>query len=441
MATGGDRLQDAVVAQVVGEDPHPRALLYQVHPSRVAGIAALFPVSAVLEKPSSAVMEEWDLVVSESEIPDWLAPHLNAITFGNGPFVGPDGEYERTVYGPPALGRWLRSPARALLIPDDLPAPIAKLVRETLAPTAHSAARNEGGNTVIVEGRDAMNHGGIAITAIRPFLQTREGGFAIAGSWTRKSGSEVWSLPFAANRPDWIKAAIEVWSEKDAVRFPRARWKDSAKWATPSEAALRSRRDGIEALRRSTIESLDAQLAENASQMEKAIQEADAGLRALLLDQSDPLVSAVERVLRDFGFIVKNVDSEVPETDRREDLRLSLPGSDWCALVEIKGYKGGAAVTDLLKVQRFALRYAKEFGKPPEACWYVVNQFLGRDPDQRPAILQSNPTELASFAEGGGLVADTTEIFKLARDVENGVLTQESARRALLDCRGRFTAP
>jgi hypothetical protein len=434
-------LQDAVVAQVVGEDPHPRALLYQVHPSRVAGIAALFPVSAVLEKPSSAVMEEWDLVVSESDIPDWLAPHLNAITFGNGPFVGPDGEYERTVYGPPALGRWLKSPARALLIPDDLPAPIAKLVRQTLAPTAHAAARNEGGNTVIVEGRDPMNHGWIAITAIRPFLQTREGGFAIAGSWTRKSGSEVWSLPFAANRPDWVKAAIEVWSETAPQRFPRNKWKQMAKWATPAEAALRLRREETETARRAAVEGFDRQLAETVTLIETANTQADLGLRSLLLGQGDSLVLSVETVLRDIGFSVRNMDRETPENDRREDLRLGLADSDWCAIVEIRGYKNGAQVNDLMRIERFATRYAAEVGKPPDSRWYIVNQFVGKDPDQRPPILESNQPELASFAEDGGLIADTTEIFRLARDVEASVLTRESARRALLECRGRFVAP
>jgi hypothetical protein len=134
------------------------------------------------------------------------------------------------------------------------------------------------------------------------------------------------------------------------------------------------------------------------------------------------------------------MDRETPENDRREDLRVGLRGSEWCAIVEVRGYKGGAQVNDLMRIERFATRYAADVGKPPDSRWYIVNQFVGRDPDQRPPMLESNPVELADFAEAGGLVADTTEIFRLARDVESGVLTQESARRALLDCRGRFTA-
>ena len=93
---------------------------------------------------------------------------------------------------------------------------------------------------------------------------------------------------------------------------------------------------------------------------------------------------------------------------------MTLPGTEWTAIVEVRGYKGGASVNDLLRIQRFATRYAVDEGKAPDACWYVVNQLMGRDPAERRPPLASNPEELRSFGDGGGVVADTTEIFQLA---------------------------
>jgi hypothetical protein len=426
--------------QIVGQDPHPRALLLSVQKEHLASIAACFPVSVEISEADDVVMDEWDVVVCEGDAPGWIAEHLYVVSFGDGFWVPPADVSQFRLSGPRSLGRWVTSPARQLVIPENLPVPVSQLVRGALAPAAEAASRNNGGNTVLVVG-NAPNHCvRSAIKAVRPFLHTLEESLPIAGSWMRKGGAEVWSLPAHANRPSWIKAALEVWSEKEPARFPRSKWKDRPEWATPDESRLRARRDEIVADRTAVVDRFDAQVREAAALIERATEEADTGLRALLLSQGDALVSAVEVVMRGLGFEVRNMDLETPEHDRREDLRVTLPGSDWTAIVEVRGYKGGAAVNDLMRIERFATRFAAETSRAPDARWYVVNQFLGRDPSERPLTLQSNPEELQSFAEGGGLVADTTELFRLARALDLDGLPPETARKVLIDCRGRFIA-
>lgn len=445
--------------RVIAEDPRPRALLFGIDRERRGSIAACFPSSQVITGPEDVVMSEWDLVVSEAGAPDWLAEHLYVIAFGLGTFGWPQNHENFRRTGPPSLCRYLFSPARELFIPDGLPPPVSQLVRETLGPDANAAARRtldasrSGsrresldviGNSVITEGRDhedaQRGSKTMPVEDIRPFLSTRDG-FAIAASWPRKGGkAEIWSLPANANRPSWIKAALEVWSNDAPDRFPRARWRDNSEWATATEIGLREQYTEVERQRTAALAAFDLQFSALKDRLQVAADDGERGLRALLTTQGDPLVDAVERVLADFGFSVRNMDRETPEGDRREDVRITDRQSGWTAIAEVRGYKGGAAVNDLMRIQRFATRFAAETGKAPDACWYVVNQFLGKDPGGRAQPLNSNPTELDGFAEGGGFVCDTTEIFRLARSVELGSLSRESVRKALIECRGQFTS-
>jgi len=451
--------------RVVGEDPRPRALLYGIDAEHVEAIAACFPSFRTIRGNTDVLMNEWDLVVSEEGAPEWLAPHLYVIAFGEGSFGTPDKITNRRRTGPLCLGRYLVSPARELTIPDDLPSSVSQLVRDILAPEATAAARKSldpyrertralagaprtsadyVGNTIVTEGSDyddAVRYGVAPIPDIRPFLSTRDG-FAIAGSWLRKGGeAQIWSLPDTADRVSWIKAALEVWSEVAPQRFPKTRWTEASEWATPAELALRDQYTEIDRQRTAALADFDNKLSATKKLLENAAQDGDRGLRALLTTQGDPLVDAVERVLNELGFIVRNVDRERPENDRLEDLRITDPSSDWTAIVEVRGYKGGASVSDLLRIHRFEMRFMEETGKAPDACWYVVNQMLGKDPASRRPPLQSNPTELETFAEGAGLVSDTSEIFRLVRSVELGSLSKTSARQLLIECRGRFIAP
>jgi hypothetical protein len=56
-------------------------------------------------------------------------------------------------------------------------------------------------------------------------------------------------------------------------------------------------------------------------------------------------------------------------------------------------------------------------GQFPSAQWYIVNQFIERDPGTRPRPLASNTAEASEFAADSGLVVDTIDLFTLLMDV------------------------
>jgi hypothetical protein len=65
---------------------------------------------------------------------------------------------------------------------------------------------------------------------------------------------------------------------------------------------------------------------------------------------------------------------------------------------------------------------------------------VGQDPSTRPIPLASNPNELQTFAEDGGLVIDTSELFRLVMNVRRGLIDQDAARQEIREARGAFLA-
>ena len=115
-----------------------------------------------------------------------------------------------------------------------------------------------------------------------------------------------------------------------------------------------------------------------------------------------------------------------------EDLRLSDPDEPGRTnITEVRGYKGGAKVSDLQRLARFAALYLRRTGALPTTRWYVVNQFLGTDPDTRRRPLAGSEDDLSVFAEDGGLVIDTRDLFHLARGVDDGGMSTAAARALL----------
>ena len=107
--------------------------------------------------------------------------------------------------------------------------------------------------------------------------------------------------------------------------------------------------------------------------------------------------------------------------------------------MEVRGYRRGAQVRDLLRIQRFRTRYLKDNDKDADRLWYVVNQFCEGDPENRPTVLASNEAELEAFAEDNGLAIDTTHLFQLWMAVREDRLAAEEARSRLMQAQGRFT--
>jgi hypothetical protein len=188
------------------------------------------------------------------------------------------------------------------------------------------------------------------------------------------------------------------------------------------------------------LSKIEAQERTLADQFKEAKRAAESRERLLLTGTGDALKDTVRACLVDFGFEVRDMDTVYPQGDRREDLQVIDPDTpEWVALVEVRGYTNGARVNDLPRLGRFRNRYFRDHGQDPSAAWYVVNQFIGDDPQTRQPILASNESELESFAqEEAGLAIDTAELFQLWMAVKEGGIPTTQARANLMTAVGRF---
>ncbi len=164
-------------------------------------------------------------------------------------------------------------------------------------------------------------------------------------------------------------------------------------------------------------------------------EEVDQSERLLLTATGDVLVQAVKAALERLGFVVEDMDAK-GSREKLEDLHVR--DGDWLALCEVKGYTKGGSVTDIGKINRFVERYGRATGSWPDARWYVVNQFSGRDPSARMQLLRGQDEDVEEFAESDGLAIDTRSLFLLDKDVSEGRIEKDEARLKLRESVGRF---
>jgi hypothetical protein len=267
-------------------------------------------------------------------------------------------------------------------------------------------------------------------------------GVVLAARYLRPE-SEGWVLPAdVGDIVPWVKAAVRAWHDQDRSRFPSiADWNVEPPWLTPREEELVADVKEAERNLARAVEQHEGRITALRRELENAVEDSDRMDRAVLTERQSTLVEHVRQFLSELGFAVTDIDQERPTNDLLEDLRVNEPSDpDWIALAEVRAYKGGAAVNDLQRIARFVLRYFQECGREPSARWYVVNQMVGQDPSTRPIPLASNPNELQTFAEDGGLVIDTSELFRLVMNVRRGLIDQDAARQEIREARGAFLA-
>lgn len=237
----------------------------------------------------------------------------------------------------------------------------------------------------------------------------------------------------------WLLAAFKAWALDEPDVFPtEPDWVSDPVWMTPAELDARAQLDAVrEEAQRVTIE-LEQRIATAEKNLAEARDAGDAEARILLTGTGTPLVDAVEAALVRLGFSVRNMDNE-GKSEKHEDLRVSVEG--WTAIAEVKGYTSGGKPSDLQKIERFSTLYALETRALPSARWYIVNQFRERDPGARRLLMQNHPNDLQVFADAGGSVIDTRDLFLLDKAVAAGFIAADEARRALINAEGRFELP
>ena len=327
-------------------------------------------------------------------------------------------------------------------IPEGVPSNVARLVRAEVVPIALAADR-----IPTIERRMQTF---FTMTRAAPPLEDVVDGFLldpdgcpVLGRTKRNNGlAEWWRIPAFVEHPGrWLGAALELWRERDPEHFPsEAAWEGDSDWQTAAEVALGVERSGVVVEQQAAEMRYAERLADLDQQLRAETQRADENERRLLTAQSDGLVEEVILTLVELGFQVVDVDAEIASPgDRREDIRVASPDDPrWIALGEVRGYARGAQLNDLLRLGRFVARYAREEGREPDAVWYVVNQFIASDPRSRPSPLNANDAEVETFAEGGGLVIDTKDLFTLRMHVRRGEIAVSAARDLLMRSTARF---
>lgn len=417
--------------KVVGEKPRPRTLIRCDDDALAAKLCDLVPHYRRIDDNAPDVhQDEWDLLIVVGELPSinlsYPASHIDIISFG--------ASEHGVVHRPARLGATLNhygdsSLAQELRIPD-LAAPLARLVRDDLLP---SAQRQKEHGVLLPA---SVDHEVV-------LLQTNEPRTLAAARLRAGEKAWIWILPDYARRyVEWVVTIMQVMRTVDSEKYARIPgWQEEPGWSTIPELGLMQELEVLAQRVEVFNREAEADRVRLEGDLARARAVADEGLRLLLTSDGDELSNAVRDALLSLGFEVDDMD---PGRDEKlEDLRVrDADAAGWEALVEVKGYRGAAKTSDLQKINRFRNRYKDEEGRWPDSCWYIVNQMRGQDPRGRPPILATNESDLAIFADAtSGLAMDTTTLFRATLDVAAGRMDRSDARRQLRESTGRFTGP
>ncbi|MBW3579083.1 MAG: hypothetical protein KY462_15390 [Actinobacteria bacterium] len=429
--------------KVVDVKQTPRALIITDDDELASDLAQLFPTSKRVTYADSVLQSEWDLVVSTEELQRPLQgrlagfpdDHLFLITFGVND-LGIAAVKPTIVVADPKLRFTDTSIATEYEIPVVKDPQLQQLIETDLVPAVRQRAHPHRviGTNYLQLGVDQVE--------FQPLMCTSDGR-ALAGLYLRGDPDAMaLALPADVSRPvEWVKWALKRFRQLTPERFEQIPgWEQRPDWMTATERTIADELDRAQKERDDYLQQSDARISELREQLAVAANNAERGLRQLLTGRGDQLVDAVVDVLDRFGFKVERIDPDVDPNNKVEDLRVRNPDdSDWEALVEVRGYKGGAQLHDLMRTQRFRDRYIADSGRPPSAVWYIANQFAGQDPDGRPPILSSQPEELDVWADSNaGTAIDTTTLFTLAVDRDQGVRTGADVRTLLVNAGQRL---
>lgn len=271
--------------------------------------------------------------------------------------------------------------------------------------------------------------------ALEPLLILNDGSVLAALSHTQE-GHPLLLLPsWTSNKRAWLRLAWQVWVGEGYLQTPGppSGFEEPA-WMTALERRIHQEIVAKQAELHEIKSKLNRDVAELTTRLEQAESTARTTHRRLLTESGELLVDAVREALATLEFGVTDMDAL--HSEKREDLRVVEAGTDWIALVEVKGYTKGGKANDFLSCVKYQRLFALEEKRTHNAFWYVVNAYLSHPPAVRKAPFESNQDAVRAFAEGSdGLVIPTTDLFQLIRDVEAGELSPEDARRCLREAK------
>jgi hypothetical protein len=198
-------------------------------------------------------------------------------------------------------------------------------------------------------------------------------------------------------------------------------WLKSENYLLPNQANLLEEKGVIINKYQQALEQIDERIQQN--------QITHQFLHDLLSETGDSLVKSVEQFFSWLGFThIINMDETNP-TLKEEDLQIHL--SDGLLVVEIKGIGGTSKDEECSQINKIKYRRAKERGRFDVSALYVVNHQRYLPPHERKNPPFTEQQIADAQAEERGLLT-TYELFKLYSHIENGFITKEDARNALM---------
>ena len=246
-------------------------------------------------------------------------------------------------------------------------------------------------------------------------------------------------LPEGSNLVAWFRAFLCELHESDSTRVPHAppHLSQPWDWYTPQEMVLADRISQIE----SEFERLSTERDQLQTKLAAEGERANSGTRRALWADGDDLTAAVQEMLADLGFTVRDMDADVGQDEpKREDLRLTLKDvSGWQAMVEVKGYTSGTRTNDARQIREHRDRYIEEEGRSPDLTVWLSNPYRRREPSSRPAPGQNLKDAAGAVGAVHVLAADLYRQWAL---VTAGSLEPEIVIQSLVKANpGLWTPP
>lgn len=373
---------------------------------------------------------EWDVAILYNVGTFFAAGKLRCIVFGDKPFA------DRIVEG---RGREIyscdgSSTAEEFAVPANVPEDVKTLVINDILP---ELKKNRSNPTLRINlGFPSFPERRKLIEA---FVSDLDDNPYVGVCYPYGPEQPIWFVPRSSSPALWVRAALRLWAIEDAARFAiRQDWTRDPLWASPQEVdLLRREAEAVAAFREAASAHEQERALLQTELRHISATESTSGRRRLLTEAASSLVAAVSASLEFLGF-------EVIDRDRDQGTKgvkledLLVRDGRWVSVVEVRGYKGGASTNDLLRLGRFATSYAAREGRPPDAVWYITNQFRFEPPQDRPTVLRESESQVQEFGVGGGLVIDTAVLFQLLNDVEVGVIDPSEARGLIKNTSGRL---
>lgn len=222
------------------------------------------------------------------------------------------------------------------------------------------------------------------------------------------------------DKAEWCYHIAREWAKKDKDSFESFNnWEDDKEWMSLSELELINNIEYLEKKKEDYIKSIDQEISKLNKKYSQEKNIINNSIRKLLTTQGNELVDIIASCLSEIGFIVHKIDDQVTEGQpRREDLRLSLPQSDWEAIVEVRGYaKSSGTTADLLRLNRFNEFYFKEKNKFPDKRIYIVNGQIELPPNNRNLPFESSIEDIQIFSENDGLIISSIALYGVMKNI------------------------